>query len=261
MTQVEVTAVVASTHAIKKYDGRFRLTRDDLEDMVAKYEAGVVQMNYGHDPSKPGRTEVLSAHIEPTDDGEWRLVVNFSVDEESWNAFVIDAEARGVTNPGMSYSRTVPFCQTGEGDAVVLVAGDAAAYSQSDILAAARSLPSDLPVVAAEYVEFGLIDEVVNVLVVWQQHPEVQNFEWATFGGLVYPVLQRLARVGRRIRYRIQVRRANDTHVDIVSEIDTAEELAAFVERIGELEQRVDSLESELYEWREGSWWRRLRSR
>lgn len=264
MPNAEVAAIVASTHAVAKYGGRHRLTRQRLEEMAEAYREGDFRFNFSHDPLRPADTEVVSAAVEPTEDGEWRLVVVFRVDDETRRAIAdLEAEAARLGRPslGMSYTTAVPFAQIGDGDPWMLLAADAAVYSENEILDAAALLPDEVSAEVAEYVEFGLVDEVVNVVFVLQQHPNVQVVELGLIGTAIADTCKALWRVGRRVRYRVQLRRQNGTRLDVVTQAESEDEVAQFTERIRELEDRVNELESELWEFKNRTWFQRLRNR
>jgi hypothetical protein len=69
-------------------------------------------------PLKSPTITVISAEIEPHgDDENFVLKVNFLVDENEWVGFIAGFEERAAPG-GFSYSRLVPFAQTGVGHAL-----------------------------------------------------------------------------------------------------------------------------------------------
>jgi hypothetical protein len=260
----EVAAIVASTHAVAKYGGHHRLTKDRLEEMAEAYRRGEFRFNFSHDPFRPADTKVVSAVVEPTDDGEWRLAVVFQVDDETRRVIEAqEAEARRLGRPslGMSYSTSVAFARVGDGDPVMLMAVDAAVYTEAEILEAAALLPDPIGAEIAEYVEFALVDHIVNVVFVVQQNPDVHVVELGLIGTAIAGSCKALWRKGRRIRYRVQLRRANGTRTDLITEAESEDDVLQFTSRIRELEDRVSELESELWEFKNRKWIRRLLNR
>lgn len=232
--------------------------------MADAYRRGEFRFNIRHDPFMPADTEVVSAVVEPTDDGEWRLAVIFQVDDATRLAIqALEAEAHRLGRPslGMSYSTSVSFARVGDGDPVMLLAADAAVYSEDEILEAAALLPEEVSADIAEYVEFALVDEIVNIVFVVQQNADVQVVELGLIGTAIAGACKTLWRNRRRIRYRVQLRRENGTRTDIITEADSEDDVVVFTERISELEGRVNELESELWEFKNRTWVRRLLNR
>lgn len=228
--------------------------------MAEAYRRGESRFNFSHDPSRPAEAEVVSALVEPTDDGEWRLAVVFSVDDETRLAIqALEAEAHrlGRSSLGMSYSTTASFARVGGGDPQMLFAADAAVYTEDEILKAAALLPEGINAEVAEYVEFALVDEIVNIVFVVQQNPDVHVVELGLIGTAITGACKALWRNRRRIRYRVQLRRENGTLTDLITEATSEDDVVEFTERISELEDRVNEIESELWEFKNRTWVRR----
>lgn len=255
--QNEITAVVATTHPLEKYNGRFRATREDLEELAEAYRAGQMRMNFGHDPSQPSDASATQVVVAPTDDGEWKLVVTFVIDSGEWEVIARRAEELGLPSVAMSYARTIEFAAVGEGEPALALSADAAAFTQDEILDALRLLPPTVPASAGEYVQFALVDEVVNIVIVLQQSSTAQSFAWATYGALLLPTLKKLRKTGHRIRYRFLVRRDDGPETDVIATADTDEQFEEIMSRLNELEQLVDDLQSEVWEFQNRGWFRR----
>lgn len=254
----EITAVVATTHPLEKYDGRFRATREDLVEMAEAYRAGQMRMNFGHDPLQPSDVSATDVAVMPTDDGEWKLVVTFVIDSDEWEVMARRAEEQGLPSLAMSYSRTVPFNTVGDGEPALAISADAAAFTQEEILDALRLLPPTVPASAGEYVQFALVDEVLNIIVVVQHNSAAQSFGWATYGALLLPTLRKLRKTGQSTRYRFLIRRADGPETDVIAAVDTEEDFEEMMSRLDELEQRVDELQSEVWEFQNRGWVRRV---
>jgi hypothetical protein len=237
--------IVASTHELEKYQGRFRLSFDDLAEMAAMLRDGATVMNQQHDPLKSSTMTVISAEIEPHgDDENFVLRVNFLVDENEWAEFIAGFEERGAPG-GFSYSRLVPFAQTGVGHASVLIAADAEFFTREEIAEAAGFYGSDGAIQLAELVQFSATD-VCQIVVIMQQPAASTLQTWgpALVGGLIGSVLMAFGRLGRVIRYRLKLR-------DIEDEGDRLEAIVESASRevVGEALARLDQLQDS---WQNG---------
>jgi hypothetical protein len=239
--------IIASTHTLKKYQGRFTLSVDDLDEMAVSLRDGLTVMNQQHDPLRPSTMTVISAEIEPDADGENSVLkVNFLVDENEWAAFISGLKERGAPG-GFSYARSVPFAQNRDGQATVVIAADAEFFTQEEIAEAAglyRANDHEI-VELAELVQFSSAD-VCQIVVVMQQPPTSTLQTWgpAVVGGLIGPVLIGLAKAGTFIRYRLKLRDLESVGDRLEAIVETADR-EVIEEAVAGLDQLEDS-------WRNG---------
>ncbi len=253
--------VVASTHQLDKYQGRFRLTVDDLEEMALNHLDGSTVFNLQHDPQSPLAAQVIDANVELREDGEFELRVNLRVDEDQWLAFLDELEQRGAPG-GLSYTRLIEFAQIGTGPPEIAVAPDAGFYTQDEIIKAAESYHSSVPLQLAELVQFSAT-EVCQVIVVMQQ-PESALQIWlpSVVSGLIGPVLIALTKAGQLVRHRLQFRHdgVNSSVLEAVIETEESTVVANAIGQISQLDQVWRSMEyGQLWSFDESSglWIRR----
>lgn len=216
--------VVASTHKLEKYGGRFRLTRGELENLAAYYGSPATRVTFQHDPTKPSTLRALSTIIEPTGDGEYALKVNFEADEDEWTTWLKDGRKHGAPL-GFSYTRYIPFAGPKGVEPTFVIAADAEFYTQDDIRRAAERLDMDEPVILAELAQFAASD-LCQVVVEVQRAPSTLDTWGPAVLESVWPVLLALAKLGRWVRYKVRLRRQHGGALDGVVDTDDPAVLA-----------------------------------
>lgn len=257
--------IIASTHTLEKYQGRFGLSVADLVEIAATMREGGIKVNQQHDPLRPSTMKLISAEVEQLDDGENAfLKVNFMVDEDEWETFLTEVQQLGVPG-GFSYTRLVPFAQSKAGQTSVVIAADAAFFTQDEISVAASFYGSDEVVELAELVQFSATN-MCQVIVVLQQPTTTTLQTWgpAVVGGLIGPVLLAFVKVGNIIRYRLQLRSVDNELDQMEAVVETAdrEVLIDAIDRLAQLEESWQKgKHSQLWKFDEPSrlWIRRKR--
>lgn len=225
MPSTTVTGVLATTHALDKYGGRFRASLADLEEMRDAFLAGSMTSTMHHDPAQAFDALPVNAWIDEMPDGEHCLKVSYEVDAAVHEQFEAALAAAGA--PGsLSYARTIGFGEMQrQGPATLLIAGEASNFSQAEIAQAARLLPGEDSIDLAELVEFAADDACRVVVVVAEQHSLLREYGPAAFGALLYPALQALWRAGRWVRVQLQFRRDDGSRLEAVVATDDLEAL------------------------------------
>jgi len=225
---------IATTHRLDKYGGRFRLTVEDLHEMVQAYRRGEVTHTRQHDPSQISAREVVEASVEQLEDGEYALVVNFKVDEREWSA-ALERRRQGLP-AAWSYSSLVSFGKLGSGETGFVVAADAGSYTQDEIIEAAASIEASEAVEVAELVQFAAAD-VCQVIIVVQQHQStLQQWGPSVAGGLVWPALLGLARAAKWARHRVKFEHPDKSVLEAIVETDETSVLKSAGQHLKELD-------------------------
>jgi len=134
-----VTATVASTNPLEKYGG-VRIALSALEQMRDKMNKGVVPMQANHSALELVEARNIKARIEPAEDGEHSLVVDFDIDDEKWEA-IEDEWKRADAPGGFSVAITTPQMRfDGPNEQSIMITADAAAYSDEARAAAGLAL-------------------------------------------------------------------------------------------------------------------------
>jgi hypothetical protein len=226
--------IIATTHRLDKYDGRFRLTVEDLHEMEQAYWRGEVIHTAQHDPSQVSTREVAEASVEQLEDGEYALVVNFRVDEREWSA-ALEKRRQGIP-VAWSYSSLVSFGKLGTGETGFVVAADAGSYTQDEIVEAAALIEASEAVEVAELVQFGAADVCQVVIVVQQHQSTLQQWGPSVAGGLAWPALLGLARATKWARHRVQFVRRDKSVLETIVETDETSVLESAGQHLKELD-------------------------
>jgi hypothetical protein len=143
-----IRATLATTERIPAYGG-FRLSLQDLETILDELKTGAVETRLSHDSRRPLHVENVKASIERRPDGEYALWVEFDADEDGWAEYEAERDAQGGPG-GLSFTLMGTFENLpgrGEPTSVsVVVAADAAHFSDQEIRAAAEALADAGPV-------------------------------------------------------------------------------------------------------------------
>jgi hypothetical protein len=256
VSSTTITGVLATTHALDKYCGRFRASLADLEEMRDAFLQGSMASSMHHDPSQAFDARPVKAWIEEMPDGEHCLKVEYEVDAAVHEQFEAARAAAGA--PGnLSYARTVGFGDIQrQGPAAMLIAGEASNFSQEEIAQAARLLPGEESIALAELVEFAADDACRIVVVVAEQHSLLREYGPAALSALLYPTLQALWRAGKWVRVQLQFRRDDGSRLEAVVATDDLEGLRRALHTSEGLETpwRQGSNVRLIYNNEEGTW-------
>jgi hypothetical protein len=153
-----IRATLATTERIPAYGG-FRLSLQDLETILDELKTGAVETRLSHDSRRPLHVENVKASIERRPDGEYALWVEFDADEDGWAEYEAERDAQGGPG-GLSFTLMGTFENLpgrGEPTSVsVVVAADAAHFSDQEIRAAAEALADAGPVKASRFYQFAV---------------------------------------------------------------------------------------------------------
>ncbi len=236
MPLTTVTGVLATTHVLAKYGGRFRASAADLEDLRDAFLGGAMTPSMSHDPAQAFEARCVNAWIEELPDGEHCLKVTYEVDaavHERFQAALTTAGAPGA----LSYAKNVNFGEVERpGPVTMLIAGEASNFSQADIADAARLIPGEDSIVLAELVEFAAEDACRIVIVVAEQHSLLREYGPAAFGALLYPTIQALWKAGKWVKVQLQFRRDDGSRMEAVVGTDSLETVRCALETSESLE-------------------------
>jgi hypothetical protein len=134
---VSVSSIVTTTQPVPAYGG-VRLSKDILEQIAAKLNAGEMPMTANHDARRPIAVENVRAGVRLRDDGEYEVWADFDADAVAWGDFMAERDALQAPG-GMSFTMGIPIDVPGEDTdlrrVLVRVAADAAHFSDGDLLA------------------------------------------------------------------------------------------------------------------------------
>jgi hypothetical protein len=160
---VRRSIVVASTHPVAKYGG-VALSLEALSDMRDELAAGDVPMAFDHDVTLPMRGRVLEPRIQAV--GEYhQLVGELEFEEEDWDYMQARFAEAGVGG-GISFTAG-EFQAHLDGPSDVpplLLAADAAAYSDEQRLRAGEMLTRVAPVEVNRLYQFNI--DVATIMLV-----------------------------------------------------------------------------------------------
>lgn len=242
MPLTTVTGVMATTHLLDKYRGRFRASLSDLEEMRDAFLRGDMTSSMNHDPTQAFEAKPVNAWIEEMSDGEHCLKVAYEIDaavHEQFQEALIAASAPGA----LSYARTVGFGEIRRpGSVTMLIAGEASNFSQAEIADAAVLVSAEDSIGLAELVEFAADDSCRIVIVVAEHHSIFRDYGPAAVGALLYPTLQALWKAGKWIRVQLHFRRDDGSRLEAVVGTDD----------LGRLRRALESLEDLEAPWQQG---------
>jgi hypothetical protein len=166
MTDVSVTARVASTHPVKKYNG-VRLSVEALRGMAAALNTGAVPAVFDHSPLEAFEVRNVEAHIVRLDDGEHVLEATFDVDEAVWRS-VEDRFATANVPGGFSFTAGEVQEATARGEVpVVALSLDAGAFSDTDRVEAWKALSRSMPTQVSRLYQFSAPDVARIIIEIW----------------------------------------------------------------------------------------------
>jgi hypothetical protein len=183
---------LATTERIPAYGG-FRLSVEDLETILGELKAGATETRLMHDSRRPLHVENVEASIEQRPDGEYALWVQFDADEDRWAEYEAERDAQGGPG-GLSFTLTGTFENLpGKGEPTsisLMVAADAAHFSDQEIRAAAEALTDAGPVKASRLYQFAAAPTALALIQFLIQ--EGAQVPPAVFGAWLYDALRRL---------------------------------------------------------------------
>lgn len=165
-TQVEVEAIIATSHPVEKYGG-VQLADSVLDQIAGALRAGELPMLIGHDLRRPLTSRVLDAAVRERPDGFKEVWARIVVDRRSWEEYERDRDAAGAPG-GFSFSATEPLralpaanpAETSE----IMLAGDAAHWTDAELIGAAEDFAGLGCVAVARRYQFAQGPEAVLVL-------------------------------------------------------------------------------------------------
>lgn len=164
MRTVRVTAVLATTHLVPKYEG-VRLSPKVLREMVERVTSGSLPMVWNHDPRRQLAPSNVVANIEERDGGELAAVIEFDIDEGVWAELERERTAAGAPG-GFSWSGATPYVSLGSPSAPrVSVAGESGEFDPEDVAEAARALDQHARVAVGELFQFGAAQDIARFVV------------------------------------------------------------------------------------------------
>jgi hypothetical protein len=187
-----IRKTLATTDYIPAYGG-FRLSLQELEWMRGEVKAGAAQTRLSHDSRRPLHVENIEASIEQRPDGEYALWVEFDADEDRWAEYEAERDAQGGPG-GLSFTLIGTFENLpgrGEQTSVsVVVAADAAHFSDQVIRAAAEALETAGPVKASRLYQFAVAPTTLALIQFLVQ--EGAQIPPGVFSAWLYDALRRL---------------------------------------------------------------------
>src|SRR5262249_37594260 len=187
-----IRATLATTDRIPAYGG-FRLSVEELETILDELKAGAVETRLSHDSRRPLHAENVEASIEQRPDGEYALWVEFDADEDGWAEYEAERDAQGGPG-GLSFTLMGTFENLpgrGEPTSVsVVVAADAAHFSDQEIRAAAETLADAGPVKASRLYQFAVAPAALALIQFLAQ--EGAQIPPGVFAAWLYDALRRL---------------------------------------------------------------------
>jgi len=163
MATVTIRARITTTHPVAAYGG-VQLSEDVVRSIANAIASGEMPMLFNHDLSRPMHTSNVAAGVEPTEDGYLAAWAEFDVDQSAWEAYEAERDALGAPG-GMSFAAASPI--PGHDDIEepeVLIAADAAHFSDDEILAGERKLSALGRSLGSRYYQFSVIPDAKVVL-------------------------------------------------------------------------------------------------
>jgi hypothetical protein len=183
-------------------------------------------MLFNHDATRPLDVKILDAKVVALEDGEFALDATLEAEADAWAT--VQAEwARAGVRGGMSFTATSPQAgpQSG-GTAQIVLAADAAAWSDEDRAAAAALLDAVVPTQVDRLFQFSAVELATVYLV-------LGNVALGVLGNAAYDAIRRLFR-GRTASTRLEIQRTdrNGATVKAIVETDDAEVAVAAIEQL-----------------------------
>jgi hypothetical protein len=183
---------LATTDYVPSYGG-FRLSLQELELMLDELNARAVQTRLFHDSRRPLHVENVEASIEQRPDGGHVLWVEFDADEDGWAEYEAERDAKGGPG-GLSFTLLGTFENLpgrGEPTSVsVVLAADAAHFSDQEIRAAADALADVGPVKASRLYQFAVAPTALALIQFLVQ--EGAQIPPGVFSAWLYDAMRRL---------------------------------------------------------------------
>lgn len=166
MAITTVTARIASTHPVDKYDG-IRFGREVMEQMADALNAGTIPMNFDHSALLPLEATNIVASVVDLDDGESAVDMTFDIDDEVWRSIEDRFSAAGVPG-GFSFTTGVlQIAPAHGGQAVLVISADAAAFSDSERADAGEVLSSLGPTQVNRLYQLSVVDLARVIIEIW----------------------------------------------------------------------------------------------
>jgi hypothetical protein len=166
MAMTTVTARVASTHPVEKYDG-IRFGREAMEQLADAFNAGTVPMNFDHSALMPLEATNLTARVVDLDDGESAVDMTFDIDEEVWRSIEDRFSAAGVPG-GFSFTAGALQISPPHGmKPVLVISADAAAFTDSERAKAGEVLSSLGPTQVNRLYQLSAVDLARVIIEIW----------------------------------------------------------------------------------------------
>jgi hypothetical protein len=212
MPKLVVKGRIASTHPVDKYPGG-RLAAEALEGLAERLRTGDVPMLFDHDARQTIVADWTDAEVVPLDDGESALEVTFEIDAEVWAQVQDKFDDVGVVG-GFSFTSTVSQVAPRSGrPAAVVLAADAAAWSDHDRAEAGALLDVVIPTQTDRLFQYSGVELATIFLVL------AQEVSLGVLGNAAYDALRHL--IGRRTEQtRIEIHR-RDASGDVLKAVIT----------------------------------------
>src|SRR6476646_9409125 len=166
MAMTTVTARIASTHPVDKYDG-ICFGREALEQMADAFNDGTVPMNFDHSALLPLQATQVTARVVDLDDGESAVDMTFDIDEEVWRSIEDRFSAAGVPG-GFSFTAGVlQIPPAGGMQAVLVISADAAAFSDAERAEVGEVLSSLGPTQVNRLYQLSVVDLARVIIEIW----------------------------------------------------------------------------------------------
>lgn len=213
---VEIEAIVTTSHPVAAYGG-VKLDDAVLDQVARALAAGELPMLNSHDVRRPLWSKVHEARVRDRDDGFKEVWARILVERDSWNEYESDRLAAGAPG-GFSFSATEPIAvlpsSSDRDDAPLMLAGDAAHWSDDELLNARAVLSGVGEVSVARRYQFAQTPEAVLVLVI--ALPELTGL----LSNAAYDGLKRLFNEDRRTVLHLHVK---DGDQEVVARLETDE--------------------------------------
>jgi hypothetical protein len=184
MPKRTITGRIATTDRVPKY-GEWRLTRDVLEEFAERVQNDELPMLFEHDAAHPIAAVWVSSEVVALDNGEYALDATFEVVESDWEVVQAKWAEHGVPG-GFSFTATTEQAPPASGEApVVVLAADAAAWSDADRAEAAALLDEVVPTATARLFQYSAAVEAATVFI-------ISGVGIGVLGNATYDALKRL---------------------------------------------------------------------
>jgi hypothetical protein len=221
MGRVRVKGRIATTNIVGKYPD-WEIPPSVLEAMAEELRKGRLPLLFDHDLTQRLDGRVVEAQVVDTDDGHRAVEVELDVDAETWESVDARFKEAGVLG-GFSYRATaIQEPSPSRLPASVVIAADAAAWSDDDRKEAASLIEAAAPTDAAYLFEFSAI-EIATILLV------LEGIGIGVLGNGAYDAIKKLVSKRQQVaptRIEVHERRADGSEQKAVL-ITSDPELAA----------------------------------